>query len=282
MAKRRFQAPSREAVDRSVFEHSAFAPYRFELDLLTAERWPDLETLNARACGLKHSLTGRSLRFVAQTSELLAEGLHYEARIFERGEIPTRTDNWHDLLNALVWMRFPQLKSALNARQAADVAEVGGRERTRAQCALTHFDEAGLLVRVADRHTLALWDAHDWSALGARAQLDPEAVEVHVFGHALLEHALYPQPLLVGKSIAVVAPPEAPARDVVRRVYEGIAAGELLTDPQDLRPLPTALLPGWHLRSGEAGFLREGECFRPLRQGRVYPPAVQFEGFEAT
>ncbi len=199
MAKRRFEAPAREAVDPAVFEHPAFAPYRFELDLLTVERWPDVGTLNARACGLKHASTGRSLRFVEQTPELLAEGLHYETRIFERGEIPTRADNWHDLLNALVWMRFPQLKSALNARQAIDVATVGASERTRGQCALTHFDEAGVLVRVSDAHTLALWDAHDWGALGARVQLDPDAIEAQVFGHALLEHALYPQPLLVGK-----------------------------------------------------------------------------------
>ena len=277
MAKRRFEAPAREAVDRAVFEHPAFAPYRFELDLLTVEHWPDMGTLNARGCGLKHAGTGRSLRFVQQTPELLAEGLHYETRIFERGEIPTRADNWHDLLNALVWMRFPQLKSALTARQAADVATVGASERTRGQCALTHFDEAGVLVRVSDAHTLALWDAHDWGALGARAQLDPEALEAHVFGHALLEHALYPQPLLVGKAIAVLAPPEVSTSTLVRRVAEGIAAGELLTDPQELRPLPTALLPGWHPCSGEAEFLREGECFRPLREGRVYPPAVELD-----
>lgn len=274
MAKRRFQAPAREDVDRAVFEHPAFAPYRFELDLLTVDAWPDLVTLNARACGLKHAGTGRGLRFVAQTPELLAEGLHYETRIFERGEIPTRTDNWHDLLNALVWMRFAQLKAALNARQAADVVAVGASERTRGQCALTHFDEAGLIVRVSDAHTLALWDAHDWGALGARAQLDPEAIEAHVFGHALLEHALYPQPLLVGKAIAVLAGPEASTHAIVQRVAQAIAAGELLRDPQELRPLPTALLPGWHPRAGEAGFLREGECFQPLRAGRVYPPAL--------
>jgi hypothetical protein len=275
MAKRRFEAPAREDVDRAVFEHPAFAPYRFELDLLTAERWPDLGTLNARACGLKHASTGCGLRFVEQTPELLAEGLHYETRIFARGQIPTRVDNWHDLLNALVWMRFPQLKSALNARQAADVSTVGATERTRGQCALTHFDEAGVLVRVSDTHTLSLWDAHDWGALGARAQLDPEAIEVDVFGHALLEHALYPQPLLVGKAIAVLASPESSTRTLVHRVAEGIASGELLTDPQQLRPLPTALLPGWHPRSGEAAFLREGECFRPLREGRSYPPALE-------
>jgi len=32
-------------------------------------------------------------------------------------EIATREHNWHDLLNALVWLRFPGLKSVLNRRQ---------------------------------------------------------------------------------------------------------------------------------------------------------------------
>jgi hypothetical protein len=274
MARRRFQAPAREALDRAVFEHPAFAPYRFELDLLTGDSWPELGALNARACGLKHAQTGRDLRFIEQTPAMLADGLHYETRIFERGEIPTRADSWHDLLNALAWMRYPQIKSALNLRQAHDVAAVGPSTRTRGQCALTQFDEAGLIVRISDTHTLSLWDAHDWGALAGRVQLDPEAIEVHVFGHALLEHALWPQPMLVGKSIAILAPPEARAHALIARVAEGIVDAELLADPQELRPLPTALLPGWHPRSCEAAFLREGECFRPLREGRVYPPAL--------
>jgi hypothetical protein len=271
VAKRRFQAPARDAVDRSIFEHPAFAPYRFELDLLSAEHWPDVGTLNARACGLKHAQTGARLRFVDQTAALLGEGIHYETRIFERGEIPTRADNWHDLLNALVWLRFPQIKSALNARQAADVLAVGAAQRTRGQCALTHFDEAGAIVRVSDIHTLAVWDAHDWGSLSTRLQLDSEALDVWVFGHALLEHALWPEPMLVAKAIAVLADPEASASNLFSRIADGIAQSELLSDPQQLRPLPTALIPGWHPRSTEAAFLSEGECFRPLRMGRVYP-----------
>ena len=52
--------------------------------------------------------TGDAAVFVAQTPALLADGLHYEQRIAERGEIATREGNWHDLLNALIWLRFPR------------------------------------------------------------------------------------------------------------------------------------------------------------------------------
>ena len=58
MAKRRFEAPAREAVDRAVFEHPAFAPYRFELDLLTVEQWRDVLKVKARATVLELAAAG--------------------------------------------------------------------------------------------------------------------------------------------------------------------------------------------------------------------------------
>ena len=90
-------------------------------------------------------------RFVAQTPALLADGLHYEQRIAERGAIATRERNWHDLLNALVWMRYPAIKQALNRRQMTEIARMGPKQRSRAQYAMTHFDEAGVIVRCAIR-----------------------------------------------------------------------------------------------------------------------------------
>ena len=54
-----------------------------------------------------------------------------------------------------------------------------------------------------------------------------------------------------------------------RVVAEGIAAGRLLADPQELRPLPLAGV--WNARSKSADFYAEAPCFRPLRAGRRYP-----------
>jgi hypothetical protein len=260
----RFVAPAREAVAATTFDHPAFARFRAHRDLLADGGWPSLATLNERLAGRAHPRTGRPLRFAAQTRELRADGLHYEERIAKLGIIATRERNWHDLLNALAWIEHGALKAALNLRQAADVAAVGPATRTPGQCALTHFDEAGAVVAVRDAASLHAWDAHAWPELFAQQPPD-----VLVFGHALLEHALYGDAWLVAKCIVVRAPR---VDDVLTHVADAIAAGELLAEPQALRPLPLCGLRGWHSRRDEAGFFATAPCFRPLRPGRRYPP----------
>jgi len=267
----RFIAPTRETIDPSVFERPPLSQWR-EFDEILHGSWPDLAALNARV------RDSSAPRFVAQTPKLLADGLHYEQRIFARGEIATRTGNWHDLLNALIWLRFPQLKLALNARQVAEIAQVGAKQRSRAQCALTHFDEGGVIVLLRDPTLLALWNAHDWHALFCRqrAAWSDGRIEATVFGHALLEHALRPEQLLVGKCLVVVAQNED-VKNAVADLAQAIRAGDLLTDPQELRPLPLSGIPGWH-RDGDADdFYRVAPCFKPLRAGRKYPPARFYE-----
>ena len=216
-------------------------------------------------------------QFVAQTTELLRDGLHYEQRIAERGQIATRTRNWHDLLNALIWLRFPSLKAALNARQVAEIAHVGSKQRSRAQCALTHFDEGGAIVLLRDPELLSLWDAHDWHGLfwRERAAWSDGRIEVLVFGHALLEHALKPAQLLVSKTLAVSVPQNGKMEDAaIAAVAVAIHRGELLNDPQELRPLPLSGIPGWHVDNAVESFYREAPCFRPLRAGRSYPEPI--------
>ena len=138
----RFIAPAREAVDPAVFARPPLAQWR-EFSALLQDAWPDVAALN----GFVEIAANAAIpRFVAQTPALLRDGLHYEQRIAECGQIATREGNWHDLLNALVWLRFPALKAALNARQMAGIARAGPKRRTRAQYALTHFDEAGVIV----------------------------------------------------------------------------------------------------------------------------------------
>ncbi len=217
-------------------------------------------------------------RFVAQTRELESDGLHYESRIGEHGAIATRENNWHDLLNALIWLRYPSLKAALNRRQCEEIAIAGPKNRTRAQCALTHFDEAGVIVIVRDREILHAWDAHDWLDLFWRrraAWLGGEARAI-VFGHALLEHALQPAQLLVGKALVVLD--NAGNLDEARAVAlvaERIGSGRLLCDPQELRPLPLSGIPGWVSANEREEFYRAAACFQPRRSGRRYPAAIE-------
>jgi hypothetical protein len=266
----RFVAPARAAVDPAVFARPPLSLWNEYADLLQGG-WPDVAALDAH----RH---GAAPGFVAQTRELLADGLHYEQRIFDRHEIATRERNWHDLLNALVWLRFPALKSALNARQVAEIAVAGPKRRTRAQCALTHFDEAGVVVALRDPALLALWDAHDWHGLfwRERAAWSDGRIEAVVFGHALLEHALVPAQMLTGKALVVAMPKNANVENAANAVAVAIRAGRVLNDPQELRPLPLSGIPGWHAGNGDENFYRAEDCFRPLRAGRSYPPPLSF------
>ena len=265
----KFTAPARDAVDADVFLRPPLSQWNEYADLLRGD-WPSVAALNA------HSRDA-AIRFVAQTPGLLADGLHYERRIFEHGGIATRERNWHDLLNALVWLRYPNLKRALNARQVGEIARVGPKRRTRAQCALTHFDEAGIVVALRDPALLALWDAHDWHGLfwRERAAWSDGRIEVRVFGHALLEHALKPAQMLTGKALVVLLPQNTNVENALDMTAAAIKDGRALNDPQELRPLPLSGVPGWHADSMDESFYRKAPCFMPLRAGRSYPFPLQ-------
>lgn len=269
MSRQRYVAPAREAVDPAVFAAPPLAAWDEYAELLHGPDWPVIDGLNA----LRHEAS--LPRFAAQDRALLEDGLHYEQRIAERGVVATRERNWHDLFNALVWLRYPALKQALNRRQVEEIGRMGPRSRSRPQCAMTHFDEAGVIVRVAGTSLLALWDAHDWHGLfwGERAAWQDGRIDVAVFGHALLEHALTPGKLLVGKALVVAADAAVSWSQIVAGLAQGIADEGLLADPLDLRPLPLSGIPGWHPDNGDEAFHRSAPCYQPLREGRGYPPA---------
>jgi hypothetical protein len=258
----RHVAPARDTLERSVLVSPPLSHWHEFAALIDGPEWPTIDALNALLPDAS------DVRFVGQDLALLSDGLHYEERIARHGAIATRPENWHDLFNAFVWLRHGELKRALNARQMAEIALMGPRERSRAQCALTHFDEAGMVVRLTDRTMLEAWNVHDWHTLfwtHRDAWLDGRA-RVDVFGHALLEHALTPDKLLVGKALVVMG--EGDANAVCARA---IASSVVLNDPQELRPLPVSGVPGWHADTGDESFYTAAPCFQPLRAGRTYP-----------
>lgn len=258
----RFVAPARAEIPRSVYAALPLAAWREYEHWLARDDFPGVDALNDGWT----DANGR--RFVEQTPELLADGLHYETRIAQHGRIATRACNWHDFFNALVWRRYAPVKAALNARQVGEIGVMGDKTRSRAQCALTHFDEGGVIVVVRDAALVDLWDAHDWHGLlwRERAAWNDGRIEAHVFGHALLEMALVPHTVITGKALAIAATASAHAT-----VAEAIATGAVLNDPQELRPLPISGIPGWHRDNADEAFYREAPCFKPLRPGRTYP-----------
>ena len=267
----RYLAPVREAIDPAVFGQAPLCDWRAYDAWLRGVAWPSIAELNARWS------PDAGERFVAQTRELLEDGLHYEERIAQHGLIATREENWHDLFNAMIWLRYPALKRALNRQQVADIARFGPRQRSRPQYAQTHFDEAGVVVVLRDPALMACWDAHDWHGLFWRHRdaWRNATITVQVFGHALLEHALTPGKLLVGKALVVDASDAADASMAIAQCAEAIAAERLLRDPLELRPLPLSGLPGWHPDSDSETFHLAAACYQPLRDGRRYPAPLR-------
>ncbi|MBD8642656.1 DUF3025 domain-containing protein [Stenotrophomonas sp. CFBP 13724] len=264
--RRRFVAPRREAVDAARFAHPLFDALAPFTRLLADAEWPSIEMLNA-------VLPLQVKRLVEQDATLLADGWHYEQRIAETGQIATRACNWHDLFNALVWARYPDIKRALNTRQCVHIQQMGPHARNRAQAALTQFDESGVIVRVRDARLLAAWDAHDWQALFVQGTGDWASGDIGVaavIGHALLEQALLPTRLLVGKCLVVQGEDDAAC---IAAVARALGEGAVLQDPLELRPLPLAGIPGWH-PAQDAGLYEQTAYFRPLRAGRGYPPPL--------
>ncbi|MDC8012159.1 DUF3025 domain-containing protein [Tahibacter soli] len=261
----RFVAPARAAIPRSVYAQAPLAAWHEYERWLARDDFPPVDELNDGWA----DAGGR--RFVEQTPELLADGLHYETRIAQHGRIATRAGNWHDFFNALVWRRYPAIKASLNARQVAEIGVMGDKTRSRAQCALTHFDEGGVIVVVRDPALVGLWDAHDWHGLfwRERAAWNDGRIEAQVFGHALLEMALVPDTVITGKALAI-----ADTVSAIPAVAAAVEAGLALNDPQELRPLPISGIPGWHRDNAREAFYRDAPCFKPLRPGRTYPAVL--------
>lgn len=265
----RFHAPPRGAVPAARFDHPVFAALQPWRAWLVDDAWPSVDTI-ASAFPDSAGKGTADPRPVAQTPELLADGLHYETRIFRTGAIATREGSWHDLFNALAWLAWSDLKAALNRRQALDVERFGPARRSRGQCAVTHMDEAGVVLVLREAGRVAAWDRHDWPGLfGGLTAAD---FAIAVVGHALHEHALEADRLLVGKALVALADdPAAALPSIVSDCAAAIADRRLLCDPQELRPLPLMGLPGWHAEAGERRFLAGAPCFQPVRAGRRYP-----------
>jgi hypothetical protein len=237
---------------------------------------PDVSSLESIVVG-RGLLTesGQRVRFVPPQDD----GSAYEARIWERGEVETRPDNWHDFFNALVWITFPGAKAALNARHARSLAvrhEGRGRERD----AMTHFDECGVVVVSCDASLLVMIAAFRWKDLFWQRRADLGArLRCFVFGHATYEQLLSPFRGLTAKAVLrevsqqwLQAPLAVQLADIDQRLVIELA-GAAHGDPRALHPLPLMGFPGLTPASEEAAYYDDLWQFRPGRgfgrRGRV-------------
>jgi hypothetical protein len=165
------------AWDARRMQHARFAGVAdLVARLADARDWPSVDSLNERFAeelarvGVR-LVEAAKTRVVVGDDGVIDVSSLYEVRIVERGEIPTRPRNAHDLLNALVWAAFPATKLALT-RALADVQ----RDRAAGRAKLPG-------TRSPDHDRLAMIDE------GALVRVQDERTTTWIFGHAIYEHA---------------------------------------------------------------------------------------------
>jgi hypothetical protein len=203
--------------------------------------------------GFRQGLQAPGVRMV--DASLLPPGEAYEAFIARTQQVPTRANNLHDALNALVWQRHPRLKARLNALQAAEIARDGVTDRRGpTRDALTLFDENGLWWPRAPAPLAQALRRRDWHTLFVTHRALWQGVLVHPLGHALLEKlATAPRKALTAHVLL--------HDDPIRLTREDWA-----TKP--FHPLPVLGIPGWQAANEDPAYYQDTAVFRPgLVQG---------------
>ncbi|WP_345793619.1 DUF3025 domain-containing protein [Thauera sp. JM12B12] len=216
---------------------------------------------------------GAPIRFVPPADDPAG----YEAQIFNRGEVPTRSGNWHDFFNALAWCAWPQSKAACNrlhldelrARTAAGLA---GRGRRRD--ALTQFDECGIVVVSSDAAIAGLLAAHAWhDAFWLERSRLLQTTRFLVFGHGSWDQLRAPFFGLCAKALYRVVSDEWHNLDERTRLSDTDAwlASQLRAriehlTPRDFSPLPLLGIPGVVPDSESADYYLDTRQFRPRRE----------------
>lgn len=152
-------------------------------------------------------------------------GALYDAQIVG-GRVPTRARSWHDLLNALVWARFPRAKRALHARQHRAIE--ARREpsaarlpaaRSREQDAIAMVDEGGAAILCAGPSAAALAGALADGGADRGALVEAiarGAASPVLFGHALYERLVLEGPRVNAAAWVVPCDGALPAEDDAR------------------------------------------------------------------
>lgn len=225
--------------------------------------------------------SGRPIRFVVPPPGEVA----YEAQVFETGEVPTRTDDWHDYFNALAWCVWPRAKSACNALHIQAMREreaLGLSGRGACRDALTQFDECGVVVASTEAELLQrladhAWEAAFWDLREAVAKRS----RFLVFGHGTWDQLRQPFVGLCAKAVYRLVPDAWMAMPLAAQQAEtDVWLAQWLElqgtglSTAAFAPLPVMGIPGVTPESECREYYRDTRQFRPKRAPRISPSEV--------
>ena len=232
--------------------------------------WPGLDDYNRLQQSSSDPIvthSGKPVRCVPQAGE------QYEQRAYLTGEVQTRSNNWHDLFNTLVWRIFPRTKAAINLQHYRTSREqpqtASGRGTVRD--ILTLFDESGVVVACAQDELGDMLKKRLWKNLFWQQRSDVSRdMRFFVFGHSLYEKALTPYIGLTGKALILPVAPGFLAQPLASQlaVLDATMA-EYFLNPDALRatasltPLPLLGVPGWWPDNENLAFYENIRHFRP-------------------
>jgi hypothetical protein len=259
-----------------------FAPLHPVIARLGADGFPNLEECNALLAAQQPAIavhSGLPLRFVPQEYGRLPFEAQYEPRCYLNGEVQTRGDNWHDLLNALVWLTFPKAKAAINLRHyRALTGEVGVRpgQRGAVRDTCTLLDESGVIVVCADAELAGLMASFQWKELfWERRTRVRSGMGFFLFGHSLYEKMLRPYVGLTGHGLLLPVEQAFFAWPIARqlahvdgRLADYLSAPEHCRNTGELTPAPLLGVPGWAEENEDAAYYDNAGYFRAGRRAR--------------
>lgn len=217
--------------------------------------------------------TQSRVQFVSQD-----KSMSFEERVYERHEVMTRANLWHDFFNNLTWIVWPRLKWAIMSRYYLAIKKTQNTpSRNRLQNFLAQLDECGLLIVTSNADYLKWVCEHQWRALFCQLSQQRSAIEVMLFGHGLLEKGLNPYIGMTGKALLLVVDNayfQLNLRERIQFSDEIFSAFVTQCDsdlsPKQLQPFPVLGLPGWYDHGDMDKFVTQhGHYFRPKRNESV-------------
>jgi hypothetical protein len=269
---------------KTLLQTASFAPLHHVISRLGNEAFPTLQDCNALLAGQRPVITvhsGLPLSFVPQEYGRLAFEAQYEPRCYLKGEVPTRADNWHDLLNALVWLAFPKAKAAINLRHYHALTEEATMEKNSQRGAVrdtnTLLDESGVVVACTDPELAGLVRGFQWKELFWHRREEVQSrMGFYLFGHGLYEKALHPYVGMTGQGL--ILPVEQvfftwPSERQLAHLDELLADYLLTTghcrSTRELTPVPLLGVPGWAVENEQAAYYDNTRYFRSGRTSRA-------------
>ena len=257
-----------------------------------ASGWPELTDYQVwleQSVGTLRTEGGAPVRFVEQSPKPTRIEEGYEPRIYLKGEVQTRTGNWHDFFQVLVWCSFPRTKIAVNARHYEAIARraanhPGQSRRSPMENLLTQFDECGAVVLASDASLLELVRGFRWKELfWHRRDAVRRGMQCLIFGHALYEKALTPYPGMTAHCVLLEVEDGLFEKPLPRRLAwvdrelcRYFQTPPLLRTPRDLSPFPLLGYPDWTPENRHERYYDNREYFRPGR--RRAPPGPHGAG----